>query len=153
MPYGTSNHRTVGKTQVPIPVQSADWGWDKIIVSKRRPRPYKSVAPNHAHLQTGILSDHAVFHHSSHKQGRAEGKKRPIAHNRQHQLDILRDIYIISNNTVLDHCASVNGYIVPNRGRTMNNCMRVNHTVFANLHEFRALQHLASFINCLAQDS
>jgi len=63
-------------------------------------------------------------------------------------MHILRDIYIIADGTVLDYGASVDHpHYRANRCRSMNNSMRINHTVLANLYQFRALKSLLSFID------
>src|SRR5688572_13458359 len=133
MPHRASYYRAIGNIQLTFSIHSTDRCRDKVVICKCRTSTDKSVTSNHAHLQTSILRDHAVFHNGGHKQGGAKGKECSIPHDRKHQLNILGNIYIIPNNTVLNHGASIDRNIVSDGCRSMNDSMRINNAVPANL--------------------
>src|SRR6185436_6278188 len=152
MADGAANYRTIGKTQVSITIQGTDGGWHKIIVCKGRARSDEGVASNDTHLKTSVLRHHAVLHHGRHEQRSPKWKECSIAHDRQHQLNILRDVHVTTNDAVLDHRASINGDVISNRGRPMNNCVWIDRTIFTDLHEFGTFQNLTPFVDSLHQD-
>ena len=62
MPNTAPQHILADGLQRSIPINGPDWCWDQIKVCKCIPRPNERIPPDHTHLQTCILGNHAILH-------------------------------------------------------------------------------------------
>ena len=137
MTHCPAHHRSIGNAQLSIPVQSLQRCRNQVVIRKRGTGADECIASHHAHLQTCILCNHAVFHDGGHEQCCAERQECPIAHHGKHQLHILRNINVVSNDAVLNDRARIDHDIIADGCWAMNDGTRINHAVLADLHQFR----------------
>jgi hypothetical protein len=133
-------------------IHSADRRRDQVVVGERRTGTDERIAPDDAHLQTGILCDHTVFHDSGHEQTGFERQERPIPHHRQHQLDILGYVHIVPDDAIFDDRTGIDRHVIADGGWSVDNGVRVDDAIPADLNKFGTFEDLSPFVQGLAKD-
>ena len=76
------HYRAVGKIQLSVSIQGTQGSRDQIVIGKCGTCTDKCVSSYHAHLQAGILGDHAVVHDGGIEQGSPKREEGPIPYHR-----------------------------------------------------------------------
>ena len=83
----------------------------------------------------------------------AEGQEGAVSDHREHELAALGDIDIIADDAVLDHRTGVDGDVVADGGRPVDDGVRVDDAVAPHLHQLGTLQQLLAFVHGAPQDA